>query len=127
MTLTVVVNARGRDAVAVGIPVGYYGNAFALPVATSTAGELCRYPLSHAVELVNKAKNQVDMEYMRSEADLSRCAGGKARTSPRACIPWRTKPRPGLATSISDGARRCMGVRQMPSASRPYPGWRASS
>jgi hypothetical protein len=44
MTLTVVVNARGRDAVAVGIPVGYYGNAFALPVATSTAGELCRYP-----------------------------------------------------------------------------------
>ena len=70
MTLTVVVNARGRDAVAVGIPVGYYGNAFALPVATSTAGELCRYPLSHAVELVNKAKNQVDMEYMRSAADL---------------------------------------------------------
>jgi len=36
----------------------------------STAGELCTNPLSYAVELVKKAKNQVDMEYIRSTADL---------------------------------------------------------
>ncbi|KAG2628948.1 hypothetical protein PVAP13_3KG408801 [Panicum virgatum] len=40
------------------------------PVAMSTAGELCTNPLSYAVELVKKAKNQVDMEYIRSTADL---------------------------------------------------------
>jgi len=70
MMLAVVVNARGRNTASAGIPIGYYGNAFAVPVAISTAGELCTNPLSYAVELVNKAKNQVDMEYMRSEADL---------------------------------------------------------
>ena len=70
MQLMVVVNARGRNTAEVGIPVGYYGNAIAIPAAISTAGELCRNPLSYAVELVKKAKNQVDMEFMRSAADL---------------------------------------------------------
>ena len=70
MELTVLVDARGRSTAAAGIPTGYYGNAFALPAAISTAGELCRNPLSYAVELVKKAKNQVDMEFMRSAADL---------------------------------------------------------
>ena len=42
----------------------------AAPAAISTAGELCPNPLSYAVELVRKAKNQVDMEYMRSTADV---------------------------------------------------------
>ncbi|KAG2560976.1 hypothetical protein PVAP13_8KG115300 [Panicum virgatum] len=70
MQLMVVVNARGRNTAEVGIPVGYYGNAIAIPAAISTAGELCTNPLSYAVELVRKAKNQVDMEYMRSTADV---------------------------------------------------------
>ena len=70
MVLAVVVNARGRNTTAVGIPSGYYGNAFLVPVAMSTARELCTNPLSYAVELVRKAKNQVDIEYMRSTADL---------------------------------------------------------
>ena len=70
MMLVVVVNARGRNTAAAGIPIGYYGNAFVVPVAISTARELCTNPLSYAVELVKKAKNQVDMEYMRSTADL---------------------------------------------------------
>jgi len=70
MELTVLVDARGRSTAAAGIPTGYYGNAFALPAAISTAGELCRNPLSYAVELVKKAKTQVDMEFMRSAADL---------------------------------------------------------
>jgi len=69
MHLLVVVNARGRNTGAVGIPIGYYGNALATPAAISTVRELCTKPLSYAVELVNKAKNQVDMEYIRSTAD----------------------------------------------------------
>ncbi|KAG2620469.1 hypothetical protein PVAP13_3NG100471 [Panicum virgatum] len=70
MVPMVVVNARGRNTAGVGIPIGYYGNAFLCPVAISTAGELSTNPLSYAIELVKKAKNQVDMEYMRSTADL---------------------------------------------------------
>ncbi|XP_051199687.1 benzyl alcohol O-benzoyltransferase-like [Lolium perenne] len=52
------------------IPVGYYGNAFAFPVAVSTAGDLCANPVSYAVELVMKAKREVDVEYVRSVARL---------------------------------------------------------
>jgi hypothetical protein len=53
-----------------GIPRGYYGNAAVGPVAVSTAGALCANPLGYAVELVKKAKEEVDMEYIRSVADL---------------------------------------------------------
>jgi len=70
MQLMMAVNARGRNTGAVGIPIGYYGNAGAGAVAISTARELCTKPLSYAIELVKKAKNKVDMEYMRSMADL---------------------------------------------------------
>ncbi|CAN6299382.1 unnamed protein product [Urochloa humidicola] len=90
MTLLVVVNARSR-----GIPAGYYGNAFACPAAVSAAGELCASPVSYAVELVRKAKDEVDgMEYMRSAADLLVLRRG------------RVAPRVTPATySLSDMAR----------------------
>ncbi|OVA18375.1 Transferase [Macleaya cordata] len=52
------------------LPAGFYGNAFAFPVAISTAEKLCQNPLGYAVELVKKAKNEVNDEYMRSLADL---------------------------------------------------------
>ncbi|KAM0868798.1 hypothetical protein ACQ4PT_041073 [Festuca glaucescens] len=52
------------------IPVGYYGNAFAFPVAVSTAGDLCTNSVSYAVELVMKAKREVNVEYLRSVARL---------------------------------------------------------
>ncbi|KAM0931020.1 hypothetical protein ACQ4PT_000598 [Festuca glaucescens] len=52
------------------IPVGYYGNAFAFPVAVSTAGDLCTNPVSYAVELVMKAKREVNVEYLRPVARL---------------------------------------------------------
>ncbi|PWZ07180.1 Benzyl alcohol O-benzoyltransferase [Zea mays] len=83
MLILVVVNARGRDREATGcagIPTGYYGNAFAIPVAVSTAGELCANPVSYAVGLVKEAKDKVDMEYMRSAANLIVLRG---RRSPR--------------------------------------------
>ncbi|KAH7856469.1 hypothetical protein Vadar_001728 [Vaccinium darrowii] len=63
-----IVNARGKFNPP--LPVGYYGNAIAYPVAITTAGELCRNPLGYAVELVRKAKSDVTEEYMRSVADL---------------------------------------------------------
>lgn len=72
MRINFTVDARGRHGkTEAGIPTGYYGNAFATPVAIATARELCTNPLSYAVELVKKAKDGVNMEYMRSVADAS--------------------------------------------------------
>ncbi|KAA8549932.1 hypothetical protein F0562_001616 [Nyssa sinensis] len=63
-----IVNARSKFNPP--LPVGYYGNGFAFPVALSTAGKICRNPLGYALELVMKAKADVTEEYMRSLADL---------------------------------------------------------
>ncbi|KAG5592307.1 hypothetical protein H5410_042821 [Solanum commersonii] len=52
------------------IPNGYYGNAFAFPTAVTKAGFLTSYPLTYALELIKKAKNQVNEEYFRSMVDL---------------------------------------------------------
>ncbi|KAF0928866.1 hypothetical protein E2562_010724 [Oryza meyeriana var. granulata] len=69
MRMICIVNARG-DKSGARIPEGYYGNAFAFPVAVATAGDLCANPVSYAVELVKAAKGEVNVEYMRSVADL---------------------------------------------------------
>ncbi|KAG2708760.1 hypothetical protein I3843_05G188600 [Carya illinoinensis] len=63
-----IVNARSRFNPP--LPTGYYGNVFAFSVALTTAGKLCENPLGYALELVRKAKNNVDEDYMRSVADL---------------------------------------------------------
>ncbi|KAI4368264.1 hypothetical protein MLD38_016840 [Melastoma candidum] len=52
------------------LPKGFYGNALALPVAITTAGELSTSPLGYAVDLIKKAKDSVTEEYIRSVADL---------------------------------------------------------
>ncbi|KAM0904408.1 hypothetical protein ACQ4PT_018019 [Festuca glaucescens] len=52
------------------IPIGYYGNSFATPAAISTAGELRAKPVGYAVDLVRKARREVDVEYLRSVAAL---------------------------------------------------------
>ncbi|KAL9231686.1 hypothetical protein vseg_006881 [Gypsophila vaccaria] len=52
------------------LPTGFYGNAFAFPVAVSTAGQIRENPLGYALELVRKAKGDVTQEYMHSLADL---------------------------------------------------------
>ena len=68
MRMICTVNIRGKkDTI---IPVGYYGNAFASPVAISTAGDLLANPVSYAVELMMKTKREVDVEYVRSVARL---------------------------------------------------------
>ncbi|XP_027365767.1 benzyl alcohol O-benzoyltransferase [Abrus precatorius] len=63
-----IVNARSKFNPP--LPTGYYGNAFAFPVAVTTAGKLCESPLGYALELVRKAKADVTEEYMHSLADL---------------------------------------------------------
>ncbi|TVU01506.1 hypothetical protein EJB05_53046, partial [Eragrostis curvula] len=52
------------------VPDGYYGNTIVYPVAISKAGELRARPVGYAVELVRKAKEQVNAEYAQSVADL---------------------------------------------------------
>ncbi|KAF8380840.1 hypothetical protein HHK36_028335 [Tetracentron sinense] len=61
-----IVNARAKCL----LPEGFYGNAFAFPVALTAAGKLCQNPLGYALELVRKAKADVTGEYMKSVADL---------------------------------------------------------
>jgi hypothetical protein len=91
MLLIIVVDAGGRCGRA--IPTGYYGNAFALPIAVSTAGELCKNPVSYAVGLVKEAKDRVDLEYMRSAANLivrrSQCTWGRHNLALRRPCPGR--------------------------------------
>ncbi|XP_030501838.2 alcohol acyl transferase 1 allele RGa isoform X2 [Cannabis sativa] len=53
-----------------GLPLGYYGNAFAYPAVMSKAEVLCKSSLGDVVELIKKAKEQVNVEYMKSVADL---------------------------------------------------------
>jgi benzyl alcohol O-benzoyltransferase len=69
MRIICIVTARGTRS-GLNVPEGYYGNTFAFPVAISTASELCKKPLGHALGLVRKAKSEVNHEYMRSVADL---------------------------------------------------------
>ncbi|KAJ6813087.1 10-deacetylbaccatin III 10-O-acetyltransferase [Iris pallida] len=54
------VNGRGRSSPP-SLPKGYYGNAFAVGVARSTAGELSSQPLDYAVELVRRAKTSATL------------------------------------------------------------------
>nr|CAD1830974.1 unnamed protein product [Ananas comosus var. bracteatus] len=63
-----IVNARGRSSIPV--PPGYYGNAYAFSVASSTAEKLTGSPIGYALELVKKAKANVTYEYLQSVADL---------------------------------------------------------
>ncbi|KAJ3680719.1 hypothetical protein LUZ60_016997 [Juncus effusus] len=69
MRIICIVNARGTKS-GLDIPEGYYGNAFAFPVAVATADKLSQNPLGYALSLVKKAKSEVNHEYMRSLADL---------------------------------------------------------
>ncbi|OVA04492.1 Transferase [Macleaya cordata] len=66
--LICIVNARRK--LHPPLPAGYYGNAIAYPVAISTAEKLCQNSVGYALDLVKRAKNEVNDEYMRSLADL---------------------------------------------------------
>lgn len=68
MRLICIVNARSKFTPP--LPTGYYGNAFAFPVAVSTAGRISANPLGYALDLIRKTKAGVTQEYMKSLADL---------------------------------------------------------
>ncbi|XP_010492711.1 PREDICTED: (Z)-3-hexen-1-ol acetyltransferase-like [Camelina sativa] len=69
MRLIFIVNARSKLKTPPLSP-GYYGNAFAFPVAIATAGELTKKPLEFGLRLAKEAKSSVTEEYMRSLANL---------------------------------------------------------
>ncbi|CAH2072512.1 unnamed protein product [Thlaspi arvense] len=69
MRLIFIVNARPKLRNPP-LPPGYYGNAFAFPVAIATGRELTEKPLEFALRLVKEVKSSVTEEYMRSLADL---------------------------------------------------------
>ncbi|XP_026447822.1 benzyl alcohol O-benzoyltransferase-like [Papaver somniferum] len=71
--VAIAVNTRGKFHSP--LPTGFYGNAVAYPVAVSTTEKLIQDPLSYALELVKKAKDEVNEEYIRSTADLMSIKG----------------------------------------------------
>ncbi|KAK1272448.1 Benzyl alcohol O-benzoyltransferase [Acorus gramineus] len=69
-TVRILCIVNGRSKIKPPLPSGFYGNAFVLPAAVSTARDLCAGQLGYAVELVKRAKGRVTDEYIRSTADL---------------------------------------------------------
>ncbi|EOA23142.1 hypothetical protein CARUB_v100037961mg, partial [Capsella rubella] len=69
MRLIFIVNARSKLKTPPLSP-GYYGNAFAFPVAIVTAKDLTEKPLEFALRLAKEAKSSVTEGYMRSLVNL---------------------------------------------------------
>ncbi|KAH9790142.1 Hydroxycinnamoyltransferase13 [Citrus sinensis] len=77
-----IVNVRGKS-YEMDIPPGYCGNAFTFSAVCSKAEQLCKNPIGYAVELVKKAKAQMNEEYIRSAADLMVIKGRRIKFSTR--------------------------------------------
>ncbi|KAK7314928.1 hypothetical protein VNO77_33458 [Canavalia gladiata] len=74
--LLCIVNARfGKCKFNPPLPNGFYGNAFVFPAAVTTVGKLLGFPLGYALELVKKAKDEANEEYVQSVADLMAIKG----------------------------------------------------
>ncbi|RDX73884.1 13-hydroxylupanine O-tigloyltransferase, partial [Mucuna pruriens] len=74
--LLCIVNARfGNCRFNPPLPEGFYGNAFVFPAAVTTVRELLSRPLGYALELVKKARDEANEEYVHSVADLMAIKG----------------------------------------------------
>ncbi|KAK7314927.1 hypothetical protein VNO77_33457 [Canavalia gladiata] len=74
--LLCIVNARfGQCGFNPPLPPGFYGNAFVFPAAVTTVRKLLGRPLGFALELVKKAKDEANEEYVHSVADLMSIEG----------------------------------------------------
>lgn len=62
------VNARGKFNPP--LPRGYYGNACAFPIVRARAGDVVTKPIGFILDLIRKAKEEVNEEYMKSISDL---------------------------------------------------------
>nr|GLL20953.1 omega-hydroxypalmitate O-feruloyl transferase [Ipomoea trifida] len=64
-TLKLLFSVNVRHRVNPSLPGGYYGNAFVLGCAQATAKDLSEKGLGYATELIKRAKERVDEEYVR--------------------------------------------------------------
>ncbi|KAK7305896.1 hypothetical protein VNO77_43808 [Canavalia gladiata] len=69
-TLKLLFSVNVRKRVKPGLPEGYYGNAFVLGCAQSSARELVERGVGYGSGLVKKAKDRVDSEHVRRVAEL---------------------------------------------------------
>ncbi|XP_019155858.1 PREDICTED: methanol O-anthraniloyltransferase-like [Ipomoea nil] len=64
VSIACMVNIRNKSPVP--LENGYYGNGAVTPAAATEAGRLCDNPLKYAVELVERAKERVNEDYVKS-------------------------------------------------------------
>jgi len=69
-TLKLLLSVNIRNRVKPGLPDGYYGNAFVLACAQTSAKELTEKGIGYGSGLVKKAKERVDSEYVRKVAEI---------------------------------------------------------
>ncbi|KAG6599985.1 Omega-hydroxypalmitate O-feruloyl transferase, partial [Cucurbita argyrosperma subsp. sororia] len=68
-TLKLLFSINVRKRIKPNLPSGYYGNAFVLGCAQTTAGDLAEKKLDHAASLVREAKERVGDEHVRHVAE----------------------------------------------------------
>ncbi|KGN50677.1 fatty alcohol:caffeoyl-CoA acyltransferase [Cucumis sativus] len=69
-TLKLLFSVNVRKRIKPNLPAGYYGNAFVLGCAQTTAGELGEKKLGHVAGLIKKAKESVGDEHVRHVTEL---------------------------------------------------------
>lgn len=96
--------AAASQAGIAGTPEGYYGNvrAFAFPVAVAIRpASSAPSPVSYAVEPVRRAKGEVNMERMRSVADLMALRGRPIFSVADWQCGARVPPGPGVGRDVT--------------------------
>jgi hypothetical protein len=96
--------AAASQAGIAGTPEGYYGNvrAFASPVAVAIrAASSAPSPVSYAVEPVRRAKGEVNMERVRSVADLMALRGRPIFSVADWQCGARVPPGPGVGRDVT--------------------------
>ncbi|XP_021732502.1 omega-hydroxypalmitate O-feruloyl transferase-like [Chenopodium quinoa] len=68
--LRLVFSVNFRNRLKPGLPVGFYGNGFALACAQTTVKDLTEKGLGYATDLIKRAKERVDGTYVREVIEL---------------------------------------------------------
>lgn len=99
------INVRNR--VKPGLPGGYYGNAFVLGCAQSSAWELAEKGIGYGSGLVRRAKERVDGEHVRRVSEL--------------VSEWRASPDPVGVLIVSQWSR--LGLERVELMGKPIHVW----